>query len=1225
MLVNDAPFEAIVPEGSDDFEIQTPNGSVLVDTKSNRPNARDRSASENSASIRKLWTRAVKIGAKIDEYWLVVERASGVIDGKVEALALFPKPAPPQATKSYLAVERDPWSSAITLLAERRGLTPLAAELVVLAFAREVGRLADTNGPLPLEDRVAIAATDAEHLASRVLSAVDVERLERIIRQGVLTPVDFTTPINDEGFFLGVDVQPGHFAAGLALDRPDAASKVREALLRTGVVVITGQSGAGKSGLMWNAVIKERKGRRWFKVSAPELHDTEALSAFFAAYQGAPVGLVVDDIGRGKLEIWKALRPLCAAHPNVFLIGSTRTEDAPLLPDRHTIVEVQANADQVLAKSLWTELHQRGQTEWSGWKEPWEMSEGLLLEYSHILTQKQRLYEVLLDQVRVRLAEHRDNELAILNASAPIAANGGTVAIETLREQLKLSRADIARALERLIAEHLVRTNDSGSELTGLHSLRAKSICMAMSSLGFSTPYEQAAAAIASTHSDSIESVVRGLIATSAIDADTAAAKLVGRLKVSSSLPEAVGAIRGLRGGVLALSARAWLEALKVNGVPRKFATMAAMFGLLPPDSMPDIGNIRLLTVQGRTLFEEISGARLPPELASALVTVISSSDTASAADYVDALTALAQAQLTVEQLARLTAARPPLESFSIPEIVDLLDAAESVAPALSAAWAIRKPGQNAPDLLSRLIEETPFALPFSIEETDEGLTVHADIYEAAVPLGDSPNDRLVHHCHSIMRLAQGAQVAHVRLVDATGNKSLHMDAEKRMPRSNLLPHGHTSANRRIVDAVALEVGIESWSAYLSRGATLAKRGFTAFRRFLDSALIGKVDQTALTELNDVVGACDDLVAPASPPNGRESYDTVDSGRHLTPLQNTIFKMNAALALAVAQLPKNAVRLASNAHDLLDTAESAKKEPWDLIADGAPEVLSDIGDMLNMIELTALEAAAANMPPQQRWPKTGRKPKGAFDLIARGSRRAFAARIEARSRSLESCVGRELAGARIVPPTAADGIMWASRFVASFPVASLEDFKAWIVDAGTVGRRISADLKEGEDICLVPMIKGQAAADYSYRLSHADPTSMVAAFLDANGQLNLLCAPDQALLDRLAIPVLKHPPAMERVFLAARDLNGMNEFEFGTESRPLVEREHRAQALELLANKGPDLIVAFSDVEHPSLEAFRRLSEYASSAPEVPPPSNTELSVDGLQDLLVVLLWKRAG
>jgi hypothetical protein len=90
------------------------------------------------------------------------------------------------------------------------------------------------------------------------LSGVDADRLEALQRSGFASAVDFVTPVEDSGFKFGVDVQPRHFVADPAVDRPRAAARVVAALEGSGAVVVRGPSGAGKSGLMWNSVLASR-------------------------------------------------------------------------------------------------------------------------------------------------------------------------------------------------------------------------------------------------------------------------------------------------------------------------------------------------------------------------------------------------------------------------------------------------------------------------------------------------------------------------------------------------------------------------------------------------------------------------------------------------------------------------------------------------------------------------------------------------------------------------------------------------------------------------------------------------------------------------------------------------------------------------------------------------------------------------------------------------------
>ena len=68
----------------------------------------------------------------------------------------------------------------------------------------------------------------------------------------------------------------------------------------------------------------------------------------------------------------------------------------------------------------WEKLYADDYTSWSHWREPFEQSEGLMLEYVHLLTQGQRLTAVIGEQVRQRNTRTRNDELKIIRSTAAL-------------------------------------------------------------------------------------------------------------------------------------------------------------------------------------------------------------------------------------------------------------------------------------------------------------------------------------------------------------------------------------------------------------------------------------------------------------------------------------------------------------------------------------------------------------------------------------------------------------------------------------------------------------------------------------------------------------------------------------------------------------------------------------------------------------------------------------
>ena len=890
-----------------------------------------------------------------------------------------------------------------------------------------------------------------------------------------------------------------------------------------------------------------------------------------------------------------------------------------ILSDRHSIVEIAAVADPNLAKMLWQRLLKNKQTSWDGWNEPWSQSNGLLLEYGHILTQGDRLGATILDQVRKRLNDKRDAELAILAATAAVAEFGGVVIVETLRSHLGLGQGDMARALERLVDEHLVRIDASGARLTGLHALRASAICSALIEIGYSTRLDQANVAISIVAPESLEACVGGLVACGAIGQTDAGAVIATRLVTSHVLSELASALRGLRGGSLTLLTQRWARDLQAHGIPPKLATAAAILGGSQSADLPKIGDLKILAERGRALFADAAAHQHDPVLVEALITTLAATKEAQPDDVADALGALAMAKLSDVQLSALLSIRLPFEKYSIARAACILDAAEAINPSLSAEWADPKK-TNQPDLLGRLVAETPFALPAVREATDKGLIVHADIFEATLEPGENPNDRLFAYAQLILRVDQTAQVAHVRLVNASSEKSLHLDAEKRIPRENAPPDALAGSNRQIIDFVARAVGGDSWSAYLSRGEGLLVQGHNAFQRLLDGIMVGKADEKALETINQIVGECDSLIAPA----GSSDDATNVNGRNLTPLQDLTFNLNGQLIIAVKELPTNAARTAARARDLIKRGSEAEREPWSLIHEDTPPILNVVRRTLNDIEIVALEAAASNRNPAQRWPKKNKKPKDAFSFVVRASRSALARRIEDRRSILETLLEHELPNAKVRSPSLTDGILWQSSYVATFKCASLEEFKSWMTEARNIGARISAKIQDDEDIAIVPLINGVVAIDYCYQLSRGKPNSMVAELLDATGNKNFLAAPEPKAIRRLGGKVVSHPPELEQVFLAFRDLSGMLILGLGQAERPTVERSRLEDALATIQVKGQSILDLFVDIDHPVISHLRALIEFAIDDSRDISDFNDDSSMDGLQTVLAELTWNRA-
>ncbi len=157
------------------------------------------------------------------------------------------------------------------------------------------------------------------------------------------------------------------------------------------------------------------------------------------------------------------------------MLGSIRNEDLDLITNRAEVAVVPAELDEQLARILWESLVSLGKTPCQHWREPFEESNRLMLEYMHLLTYGKRLAALIRDQVRQRVREDRQDELAILRCTSAINSLGGEVIASRLFQILGLPLERAYRALQRLLDEHLVRESSEGI-LGGLHRLRSQAL-----------------------------------------------------------------------------------------------------------------------------------------------------------------------------------------------------------------------------------------------------------------------------------------------------------------------------------------------------------------------------------------------------------------------------------------------------------------------------------------------------------------------------------------------------------------------------------------------------------------------------------------------------------------------------------------------------------------------------------------------------------------------------
>ena len=186
----------VIPEGGDDIELRGEETS-FVQVKSRREHLGDYTEGETIGHIEDLWNRSLGSAPQPQRLELVLERevaglsplddhsAARLIEGPISTrLAKF-SGASDLLPRTSIVVATSPQEWAISLIVDRLNCAPIAAQMCFAELLFRVGALADTNGRLAPETYHGLSISDTEMSIRDVLAAIDVDAIERALKDGV--------------------------------------------------------------------------------------------------------------------------------------------------------------------------------------------------------------------------------------------------------------------------------------------------------------------------------------------------------------------------------------------------------------------------------------------------------------------------------------------------------------------------------------------------------------------------------------------------------------------------------------------------------------------------------------------------------------------------------------------------------------------------------------------------------------------------------------------------------------------------------------------------------------------------------------------------------------------------------------------------------------------------------------------------------------------------------
>ena len=347
-------------------------------------------------------------------------------------------------------------------------------------------------------------------------------------------------------------------------------------------MLVSGPSGSGKSALTWLATSAAAGRVRWFQITATATPaDAQAIIRFVRARhpaESSPLGLVLDEVDSTNSNLWNVLvRELRSIPPCTFLDRYDRRTSTSS-PIKSDTAFVQVVLDEDLAETVWHKLRTRSHTSWTHWREPFEQSNGLMLEFVHLLTQGQRLAAVIEEQIRQREHEGRNDELKIVRNAAVLCARDGEVEASALFELLNLTPDAANLALKRLIDEHLVRESRPGV-LGGLHMLRSNALVKASHDETIFVTEDTLWGSLPAATIETLPRIVQSVLAASATHGESQSLRnLAGFLEKSRDIDQWTAIVTGLGLATLERHVASFTSALEQHGVQRAQWLLASMF-----------------------------------------------------------------------------------------------------------------------------------------------------------------------------------------------------------------------------------------------------------------------------------------------------------------------------------------------------------------------------------------------------------------------------------------------------------------------------------------------------------------------------------------------------------------------------------------------------------------------------------------------------------------------
>ena len=606
-------------------------------------------------------------------------------------------------------------------------------------------------------------------------------------------------------------------------------------------------------------------------------------------------------------------------------------------------------------------------------------------------------------QEEQQLIQERTNELDVLIATIYITAFGGSITIKTLQSYLNYSEDIIGSMVDCLQEMKLLYRQVGDESIHGTNSLFLTYICLALIEEGFTTWNEVISAAIICGDSNQLEFLMSQVCFFKRLDKAAITTALKNRIEfnkqtlkpssikskkaVTLELEDWIRICRGIfHGNLLRISQFETISLFDLPYLANHF--VPAIHNEITKTNKRDISEFDNEDVSNlaRNWYRKVKTISLPQivtlNIIDGLVTQFEKLDPDLICAALKSLFCLRLEKRYMNRLRELRTKVPNyFEGLHIRDVVDILDCCFCISKDLASLW-INSCDKKKDELLllTRLMNETPYALPLREDDDGYGIFFNASFSRNILKDSDIDIRDLIYHHSNALQILTYDNFDIVSEIEEIEGQPL----ETQIFRLAFKGHGTLAMESFSVEStipIKRFIGCSSWNKYLDLGHEILNSFYACSLEILNLICNQCDPKLAYSKFEKITLEASNLESPAD-----LNWFLVDNEFEFEPLQRVIPLFSKEYFEEIRGLPGSFKGTEYGYIRGNISFRSCYDEPWEHIFDSPPIVLDKISTLLDGINVVKLASETSDISPFRRWPIPTEESENAFSYIVGKSR-----------------------------------------------------------------------------------------------------------------------------------------------------------------------------------------------------------------------------------------------